>query len=366
MSVRLSFSFDAAPIDPLGDCLQLESSVFRMLEALRAQGSIGGAAQVLGLSYRHVWGVLKEQEAVFGGSLMEAEPGRAARLTELGERLLWAERRAVSHLLPEAEAMAARIDTALLLAARPALRRLPLVASHDLLLGVFRDVLSRESDFLLDTRFAGSSEALTALNGGDCVLAGIHLPLEHEHLCQRGSPIQQGIGRLLRLGDHKLVRLARREQGLLVAAGNPRGVRSLADVAALGLDFVNRQAGSGTRLLVEGLLAHHGLPMSALAGFDNVEYTHLAVAAAVAAGLAECGVGLRAAAVRYGLDFVPLVMEDYFLVCRKPFLDSPAMEVLLGVLTGDRFRQRAAAVPGYSTAGAGQVISLRRTLPWYK
>lgn len=367
MSITLSYDFDPAPgLTGEGAGPRLENPLARMLEAIHEHGSIGRGAEALGLSYRHVWGVLKAREQAFGAALLATEPGQAARLSAFGERLLWAERRVQARLLPLVETLAARLDQELLLAADPDLRPVAVAASHDLLWGLLRDRLRQESRLLLDVDYLGSAAALERLNQGGCALAGVHLPLDDEELCQRGSLVHQAIGRLLRLGDHKLIRLARREQGLMVAAGNPLGIRGLADLAGQGRAFVNRQAGSGTRVLLDELLLRHGIPADAIRGYGTEESTHLAVAASVGAGLADCGFGLRAAAVRYGLDFLPVVNEHYFIACHKPALDEAAARALQALLRSEEFRRTAGALPGYDVAGAGEIISLRRTLPWYK
>ena len=364
MSVRLSYDFDSTSAVPGGG--ELGNSLFRMLAAIHEHGSIGRAATALGLSYRHLWGVLKERERAFGQPLLATEPGQAACLSAFGERLLWAERRAQARLLPAAEAMAARLDHALLLAAQPSLRPLAVCASHDLLWGPLRERLRQAAEVLLDMDYLGGALSLERLNQGACVLAGVHLPLDDEALCRRGGGVHQAIGRLLRLGDHKLIRLARREQGLMVAAGNPLGIARIADLAREDASFINRQSGSSTRVLLDELLLREGIPAGAVRGYAAEESTHLAVAASVGAGLADCGFGLRAAAARYGLDFIPVLSEHYFVVCHKPALEEPAVQALLEVLRGQEFRRAAGELPGYSAADAGEIISLRRTLPWYK
>jgi putative molybdopterin biosynthesis protein len=367
MAVKLSYEFDPAPalVSAAGGA-PLGSYLFPLLEAIRQHGSIGRGAEAAGLSYRHVWGVLKDWERVLGEPLLAAEPGQAARLSAFGERLLWAERRAQARLLPGIEAMAAKLDQELLLAVRPSLRPVPVCASHDLLWGLLRDRLRQVTEVLLDVDYTGSALALERLNRGECELAGVHLPLDDEALCQRGSLLHQAIGRLLRLGDHKLIRLARREQGLMVAPGNPLGITGIADLAREEVEFINRQAGSGTRVLLDELLLRDGIPASAVRGYAVEERTHLSVAASVAAGLAHCGFGLRAAAARYGLDFIPVLTEHYFIACHKPALDEAPAQALLEVLRGEEFRQAAGELPGYTMADAGEIISLRRTLPWYK
>jgi len=367
MSVKLDYSFfTELPLgSPYGEP-QLQNPLFIMLAAVRETGSIGKAAERLGMSYRHLWGLLKKQEVAFDQPLLAGGQGQSARLSEFGERLLWAEKRMLARVLPQAERLAGQLDRELLLAIDPNLQPIPVCASHDQLLGVLRDRLRRHSGLLLDIDYAGSSAALGQLNDDRCRIAGIHLPLSNENLCQRGSVIHAELGRQLRLGEHKLIRFALREQGLIVPSGNPQRLTSIGDLATPGVVFVNRNAGSGTRLLLEELLQQARLSPQAVIGYRSEELTHLAVAANVAAGNASCGFGLRTAAHRFGLGFVPLVTEHYFMVCRKESLDSVALQALIDVLKSDNFRRLVDALPGYSSQDSGEIVSLRRTLPWYK
>jgi putative molybdopterin biosynthesis protein len=149
------------------------------------------------------------------------------------------------------------------------------------------------------------------------------------------------------------------------AAGNPLALHTLADAARVR--FVHRQPGSGTRLLTEHLRALDGLPADlASAPAPRVEHSHLAVAAAVASGAADAGLGIEAAASHYGLEFVPLVDESYFLVCLKDVLDHPAVVRLREVLAGPDWRTLLAGLPGYAPDRPGEVLSLTRALPWWR
>lgn len=367
MSVNLSYSFaGATSLEPAGSNAQLENLLFRVLAAIRNNGSIGHAAKQLGMSYRYVWGYLKQQEAVLGRKLLTQEAGKAARLSEFGERLLWAEQLVLARVIPSAEALAAQLDSELLLALQPELKLIAVSASHDLLFGALRDGTRRHAGVLLDIDYVGSSAALERLNRNECVIAGMHLPLDNPDLCQRGSLVHSELGRHLRLGDHKMIRFASRQQGLMVAAGNPLGIACIADLLRAGVRFINRQPGSGTRILLDQLLRQHNLSQDLIVGYDSAETTHLAVAATIAAGYATCGFGLQAAAARFKLDFVPVLRESYFIVCRKPHLGSDAVQAVIDVLRSEDFRKLANAIPGYSADSAGEIISLRRSLPWYK
>lgn len=367
MSVNLSFDFESElPATAPYGAAQLDNPFFRILAAIRDEGSIGRAADRLGLSYRHVWGFLKKQEAAFGRELLAGAPGQAARLSELGERLVRAEQRMLARHLPAAEALAAKLDTEILLALEPDLRRVAFCASHDLLFGALRDRVRRAGRVLLDLDVHDGAVALERLNLGACLLAGVHLPVDEADLGRRGAPVHAAIGRHLRLGEHKLIRFANREQGLIVAAGNPLNIRSIADLRREDLRFINRPTASGTRLLIDELLARERLAPAMIRGYDEEEGTHFAVAARIADGAADCGVGLRAAARRFALGYVPLLDETYFVVCRTPDLETSEVRAVIEILRSENFRKLAADLPGYDAADAGEIVSLRRTLPWYR
>ena len=176
---------------------------------------------------------------------------------------------------------------------------------------------------------------------------------------------------LLKPGTHKLIGSHWRRQGLMHRADTAPPV--LADLGARrasgqpAMRFVNRQPGSGTRLLLDHLLQEAQLNPAAIDGYaTRIEYTHLAVATTVASGDADVGLGIEAAARAHGLRFAPLVEEDYFLVCLKPMLDSPLIAALRAVLASPAWAAALRALPGYGVQRPGEVLSLTRALPWWR
>jgi putative molybdopterin biosynthesis protein len=154
----------------------------------------------------------------------------------------------------------------------------------------------------------------------------------------------------------KLMSLVHREQGLMVRRGNPKGVKSLGDLARPEVGFVNRQRGAGTRVLLDYHLNLMGIVTTAIRGYNQEEYTHLGVAAAVASGRADCGLGIPAAAQALDLDFVPLFHERYDLVIPGEFAKSPLLVPLFDVINGPKFRQAVTALPGYDVREMGKMI----------
>jgi molybdate-binding protein len=149
----------------------------------------------------------------------------------------------------------------------------------------------------------------------------------------------------------------------MVAAGNPKKIYEVADLARADVRFINRQASSGTRFLLEGLLKAQGIEHSRIAGFEQGEFTHAAVAAYVASGMADVGFGVETPARHFKLDFVPLANERYFLLCRTALMRTPAIETVVAALRAPALIEALNALPGYDPAIAGTVTPLREAFP---
>ena len=200
--------------------------------------------------------------------------------------------------------------------------------------------------------FANSVTALHLLRQGAVHAAGVHLvdPTTGEE----NAPFAR---RLLGGQPVVLVHLGVWEEGLVVAPGNPLGVRGVTDLARPGVAIVNREPGAGARLLLEQCLAQAGVPPAAVAGFDREVPGHLEVARAVAGGQADAGVSTASVAAAYGLGFVPLRAVRYDLVVRREYLDEPAIQALLGTLDNRWVRAQLAALGGYDTTRTGEVVA---------
>ena len=153
-----------------------------------------------------------------------------------------------------------------------------------------------------------------------------------------------------------LVRLVEREQGLIVAPGNPLGISNFADLARDDVRFINRQKGSGTRMLLDYQLAQAGISPTSIAGYKDEEYTHMTVASAVLSGRANVGMGVRAAANALGLEFIPVGMENYDLVIPGEFMEDERIRALLRVIRSDEFKKAALAMGGYGVENSGEII----------
>jgi putative molybdopterin biosynthesis protein len=339
---------------------RLRNELIDLLGAVRQAGSISGAAKGLRLSYRHVWGELKRWEQRLGQALIVWDKGQPARLTDYGERLLLAEHLAQARLAPQISRLQAEIELAYASALDPHAQLLSLAASHDEALAQLRAACAPRRLYL-EIDFCGSVEALAALKQGRCRIAGFHaLP---------GATRDGHAGRryraLLDPAQQVLIGFSRRTQGLAVAPGNPLCLGALADVVRASARYVNRPPAAGTRLLLDELMERDGLDAARLHGYERVEPSHAAVAQAVAAGSADAGLCIEAAARAAGLDFVPQATEDYWLVCARSALEREDTQALLAVLRSPTWREALASLAGYDGRAAGEVVALRDALPWW-
>ena len=338
----------------------LRNALMDLLQAVREQGSIAAAAKTLGMSYRHVWGELKKWEVRLNQNLIVWEKGMPAELSEFASKLLWAERQAQARLAAPIEALMAELERTFAVAFDPEAHLLTLYASHDDALVRLREFTANQA-LHLDIRFCGSVDAVRALNEGRCELAGFHTlsqPKQNSLSAQTYKP-------LLKPGQHKLIGFAQRTQGLLVKPGNPLNIHSLQDVMTKRLRYVNRGLGTGTRLLLDELLANQGLAADQLMGYEHQELSHSAVANCIASGQADAGLAIESAALSSGLDFVPLASENYWLVCLKSALDSPPVRALRKQLASPEWQLTLQEMLGYQVNQSGNVHSLRKELPWW-
>ncbi|MDO8277127.1 MAG: substrate-binding domain-containing protein [Burkholderiaceae bacterium] len=339
----------------------IRNPLMDLLHAVREHGSISAAAAAMGLSYRHVWGELKRWEQTLGHGLIVWEKGQPARLSEFGDKLLWAERQAQARLTPQIEALHADLERAFAVAFDDKAHILSFYASHDEALAALREHAAPTARLHLDIQFTGSVDAIRALNQGRCAMAGFHT----QEQPAPGSLAERTYKPLLKPGLHKIIGFARRAQGLMVARGNPLGLHSLGDLTRGGLRYVNRPLGTGTRLLFEELVAQAGIAATAIQGHDRMEPSHLAVAQTVAAGSADAGLGIEWAARSRNLDFIPLAWEQYYLVCLKSALVQAPTQALLEVLRSADWQAQLRTLTGYEPMRCGEVLAMHRVLPWW-
>lgn len=324
-----------------------------LLTAVRGTGSISKAAAARGISYRHAWGMLRTFHEQFGAELVQKVRGQGTQLSPLAEKLIWADKRINARLSPLLDSLASELQQELASVLQDHSPTLRLTASHGFAVAALVGQMEQQG-LVVDLQYRSSTEALAALARGECDLAGFHVPV--------GEFEQAAAAKYLPWLDperHLLIHLAYRMQGIFVARGNPKGINTLADLARPGVRFVNRQRGSGTRLLLELLLASAGIAQDAIAGYESAEFTHAAVAAYVASGMADASFGVETAARRFDLDFVPQVREQYFLACSRSALVTPVVASALNVMAGDAFRAVLATLPGYDGSLSGNQMTVQ-------
>ena len=360
LAVHLHYGFE--PGEQHGAALS--NPLFELLAAVTDSGSITHAAKALGCSYRYVWGTLRKWEEALGEPLIGWAQGKKARPTEFAQKLVWAERRARIRMQPHIEALRSDLAHVLIDARDPRHQLLTIHASHDLALPVLQQHAARAVNLHLNLSFQGSVDALQALNDRQCLVAGFHVPV-----LRGAAPVfAKALKPRLKPKMHQLIACSRRMQGVMVRKEHAGLVRTFPDLVRHQLRFVNRQPGSGTRMLIEHLMFEHSISSAQLSGYaEHTEHTHVSVALCVASGVVDAGIGIEAAALQFGLHFVPLVEESYFLACLAASVAHPAVKRLREVLADDRWRAILAGLPGYRPASRpGALLVIEEALPWWR
>jgi putative molybdopterin biosynthesis protein len=224
--------------------------------------------------------------------------------------------------------------------------------SHDLSIDVLGDELKRNfAGLKIAASNVGSLGGLFSLQRGETHIAGTHL-LD----AATGEYNVPDIKRSIPHVPVVLVHLVRREQGLLVRRGNPTGIEELKDLTRADVTFVNRQPGSGTRVLLDYQLQQSKLDPRAIRGYEREEFTHMAVAIAVASQLADVGLGVKSAAQALGLDFIPVGEEQYELLFLRSFFDADHGAKLLQTIRSADFRKAVEALGGYDARASGEIV----------
>lgn len=326
--------------------------VVELLVMVDEHGSLAAACTAIGASYRHAWRLLREGEALFGQPLLVMSRGKGSRLTALGARLVWAQRRIQARLSPVLDSLASELGAEIEKVLSTAPSRLRIHASHGFAVQALHELLER-SGVPHELKYCGSAEALASLVNGSCDVAGFHVPMaEFEAVAvEHYRP-------WLQAGTHRVIRLARRRQGLMVAPGNPKRIYEVSDLVRPDVRFINRQQGSGTRYLLDLMLQARGIDPASIRGYEQCEFTHAAVAAFVASGMADAGLGVEVPAREFKLEFLPVHQERYFLLCEARSLESGDVQRLLDTLRGADFRDAVNRLPGYEADEPGSVVSL--------
>jgi putative molybdopterin biosynthesis protein len=229
-------------------------------------------------------------------------------------------------------------------------RTIFMIGSHDMTLDLLAQALNAQNRRLVSSN-VGSLGGMVALRRGEAHLAGSHL-LDPE---SGGFNIRY-LPEYLPGVRVKLITWAGRSQGLLVCKGNPKKISGIEDLTRADLTFINRQRGSGTRVLLDYHLKKLGIESASIRGYPQEEYTHLGVAVAVLSGRADCGLGVAAAATALDLEFIPLFMERYDLIIPQEHAENPLLLPVFELMHDQRFIQSVARIPGYDVSSMGNVV----------
>jgi molybdate transport repressor ModE-like protein len=329
---------------------RLDPQLFLLISAIHEQGKLTLAAKQVGISYRHSWNILQHWAGFFGCKLVYLHKGRGAVLSPLGEKLLWAQQRLIARLEPQLKSFASEINLEIQRSLEGVKPLLNVYASF----GYAVELLPNFADnYQLNLQYKEVEEALVALNKGQCDVAGFHLPVE-----LRNAKYLTTYLRHLRPRAHKIIRFITRRMGLMVKASNPMNIATLQDLLEGPVRFINREPSSGSRYLFDELLVREDIPVESINGYDDVEYTHSAIAAYVAAGMADVGFGVEAAAKKFSLHFIPITTEHYLFVCNNKTLRQESMQRFLADITSAAFTTQVESLAGYSPDQCGEVVNV--------
>ena len=231
---------------------------------------------------------------------------------------------------------------------------LVVIGSHDPLLDELGDMLHLENpELYMSSSHVGSMGGIMAIRRGEAHAAGCHLLDTND-----GTYNRSFIRKYFPKGGVRLISCVGRQQGLMVAKGNPLNIQKFADIAGKGVRYVNRQKGSGTRILTDYLCKQENLDTAAIYGYDREELTHTSVAAQIGSGSADAGMGIYSAAKLYDLDFIPICVEEYDLMIPDHAWDTPMVRELLTILKSDAFRKKILSLGGYTVDNPGEIIPL--------
>ncbi|MDR1530366.1 MAG: helix-turn-helix transcriptional regulator [Burkholderiales bacterium] len=315
----------------------VDSRLLDLLEAVHDSGSLQQAAKIIGLSYRYAWSLARPWSGREG--LLLLSRGQGAVLTEAGIALIERIEKARQRWRDEAKRwqdLEIRLETT-------QARKIHILASHDLLLTDMPSLVVNPS-VNLEVDFNNSAEALRQLRNGGCDVAGFHMPVDQNH------PLCRYLNTLLDDIPNVVCRpLFTYTQGLMVTRKNMQRVKTLRDLARRKILFVNRQRGSGTRLLFDALLIENDIDPLRIVGYTNEEFTHHAVAATVAAGAAEAGFGSEAAARFFKLAFAPMVEETYYFAWRDAPVSRKTLAAFIAFFDGKVWQKKIKKTTGYRT-----------------
>lgn len=329
-----------------------------LLNHVNIAGSLAAAAQQSEVSYRTAWNLINNWSEKLSVSLLESARGKGAKLTAFGHTLLWASVQPESKLSDSCRQLEKQINRALLPYHKSdSDSRVLMYASDCPSLEIFLNLYRADCGQDITIFNSGSGAGLQALAKGQCHVSGFHIA---------DSGVKNYFVEAYRKNidpeDIVLLKTVSREQGMIVAAGNPLDIGEAPDLVKNDARLANRQQGAGTRVLLDALLEAHHINPGRIAGYGNEEITHSAVCARIAGDMADVALATRASATSYGLGFIPLLEETYYFTFRSDDVASnPVITDLFrqiqNILSAEPWRKAMAALDGYHATGAGEKLS---------
>jgi len=327
-----------------------------LLTAIDQSGNLVAACKNTGLSYRYGWGLLRKFEKEFAVALLITSRRKGTELTPFGKKLIWANKRIEARLGPTLEGLASELGKEIEAAIAPPQPVLQLHASHGFAVEALIHRL-QQSNHPIEFKYEETTQALNSLLQGNCDVAGFHLPI---------GPLRHSVlkhyAKYLRAKDQKIVHLSLRTLGIITAPGNPKNIQSIHDFMRGDVSMVNRQPSSGTRTLLDLILKSEKMDPQKIRGYGNSEFTHSAVAAYIASGMADVGFGIEKSAQQFGLHFLPVATEDYYMIFHHTSEKNPAVQHMISIMQDAEFRQQINQMAGYICERPADVIDAAQEL----
>jgi molybdate transport repressor ModE-like protein len=335
---------------------QIDADLFAILIGIQQTGSLKQAAEHIGISYRHAWGIVNKWEQIFSQPLIVKQRGRGAYLTLAGEALVNAQNQLNAKFSPGLNNFALQISQQLddLLHAKPE-KPLRVFASHGLAVNALFELASTESNTDFELHYHGSLESLKALQRQDCDIAGFHLPTG-----KLGKKLLPDYLTLLAPEKYTIISVVKRNQGLIMHPSVADDIKDLSSISNSDIRFINRQLGSGTRLLFDLLIEQQDIEAAQIKGYNHEEYTHLAVAAMIKSGAADVGFGIQAVAEKFELNYQPVVWENYCLAVPNHLLTEARVESIEAQLQSSAYEDKLNQYSGYDLTTSGQRLSIKQ------
>ncbi|MCK5432143.1 MAG: helix-turn-helix transcriptional regulator [Gammaproteobacteria bacterium] len=337
----------------------IEDGLLRLLEAIRNKGSLKRASEETRMSYRHAWGLIKKWETIFDSPLVTLQRGRnhGGSLTSLGEKLLNAHQSLSDKFQSEYQTIGEQVSLSLQEEIKSDKgHTLKISASHGMAINFLNQLLQNNKNVKTGFDIHGSLESLRLLNQSNYDVAGFHYPLGD--FSATLAPVYR---QYLNPDKHELLLVATREQGIITDKNNSAKITTLEDLSGSAVKFINRQHESGTRTILDQLLASSNISVKEINGYGNEEFTHVAVAAMIASGAANTGFGIKAAASQFGLTFIPVIKEAYILAVNKQ-TPTNIKSLLRKLLSSVEFKTTVNTYAGYDATNAGKKLNLERIL----